>query len=119
MLGMLTRFPVTITKTWRRTNFIKVVSSQQCNHSTANRPPFRPTENNEEQKRDEKRKRYGHTDHSESNKREDTDHFGYLQNHIWTKEEINGELKSLYRHTPVTMSDKFMNAVVSLMFFIL
>lgn len=41
------------------------------------------------------------------------DHSGRQQNHIWSAEEIDDELKSLYRHKPVTMSDKFMNLVVS------
>lgn len=43
------------------------------------------------------------------------DHVGRQQNHIWSAEEIDSELKSLYRHKPVTISDKFMNFVVSFM----
>ena len=36
------------------------------------------------------------------------------QNHIWSTEEIRDALKSLYRHKPVTLSDKIMKFVVSL-----
>lgn len=42
-----------------------------------------------------------------------SDHSGWLQNHLWTKEEIDKELKSLYRHKPVSISDKIMNTLVS------
>lgn len=35
------------------------------------------------------------------------------QNHIWSAEEIRDELKSLYRHKPVTLSDKIMRFMVS------
>lgn len=41
------------------------------------------------------------------------DHSGRQQNHIWTKDEIDAELKSLYRHQPVTFADKIVNKVVS------
>jgi hypothetical protein len=41
------------------------------------------------------------------------DHSGRQQNHIWSKDEIAAELKSLYRHTPVSFSDKVMNGLVS------
>ena len=34
------------------------------------------------------------------------------QNHIWSAEEIRDELQSLYRHQPVTLSDKIMKFVV-------
>ncbi len=44
------------------------------------------------------------------------DHVGRQQNHIWSAEEIDSELKSLYRHKPVTIADKFMNFVVSSIF---
>ena len=42
------------------------------------------------------------------------DHSGRQQNHIWSKEEIDSELKALYRHKPVTIPDKITNAVVSI-----
>lgn len=41
------------------------------------------------------------------------DHSGRQQNHIWSKEEIEAELNSLYRHKPVSFSDKVMNGLVS------
>lgn len=44
------------------------------------------------------------------------DHVGRQQNHIWSAEEIDSELKSLYRHKPVTIADKFMNFVMSTLF---
>eukprot|EP01032_Pedospumella_encystans_P008527 gene8527-10112_t len=34
------------------------------------------------------------------------------QNHIWSAEEIRDELQSLYRHKPVTLSDKIMKFVM-------
>jgi hypothetical protein len=33
------------------------------------------------------------------------DHSGRLQNHIWTKEEINDKMSTLYHHNPVTFTD--------------
>ena len=41
------------------------------------------------------------------------DHIGRQQNHIWSKDEIDYHLKSLYHHKPVTFSDKVMNGIVS------
>jgi hypothetical protein len=38
------------------------------------------------------------------------DHTGRQQNHIWSKEEIDLLSKTLYRHKPVTISDKIVNA---------
>lgn len=44
------------------------------------------------------------------------DHSGRQQNHIWEKEEITEKLANLYKHKPVTLSDKFMNGLVFLIF---
>jgi hypothetical protein len=46
------------------------------------------------------------------------DHTGRQQNHIWTKEEIDEALHTLYRHKPQTFSDYFMNGFVSLPHFL-
>lgn len=40
------------------------------------------------------------------------DHTGRQQNHIWTKEEIDEALNTLYRHKPKTFSDYAMNYLV-------
>jgi hypothetical protein len=42
------------------------------------------------------------------------DHTGRQQNHIWTKEELDEALTTLYRHKPQTISDHLMNKFVSL-----
>jgi hypothetical protein len=44
---------------------------------------------------------------------EGADHTGRQQNHIWTKEEIDAELKSLYRHKPENITDTIVNKIVS------
>lgn len=41
------------------------------------------------------------------------DHTGRQQNHIWTKEEINEALNTLYRHKPETVADYIVNYAVS------
>jgi hypothetical protein len=41
------------------------------------------------------------------------DHSGRQQNHIWSKDEIDEQLKTLYRHQPVTFGDKIVQNVVS------
>lgn len=40
------------------------------------------------------------------------DHFGRLQNHIWSKEEVSTRLNNLYRHTPLTITDHVMNKLM-------
>lgn len=40
------------------------------------------------------------------------DHTGRQQNHIWSKEEIDEALNTLYRHKPETISDYLMNYTV-------
>eukprot|EP00600_Ochromonadales_sp_CCMP1393_P005257 CAMPEP_0174966838 /NCGR_PEP_ID=MMETSP0004_2-20121128/7251_1 /TAXON_ID=420556 /ORGANISM="Ochromonas sp., Strain CCMP1393" /LENGTH=375 /DNA_ID=CAMNT_0016215905 /DNA_START=68 /DNA_END=1195 /DNA_ORIENTATION=- len=40
------------------------------------------------------------------------DHIGRQQNHIWTNEEIDERLGSMYRHQPVTASDHVMNGLM-------
>lgn len=40
------------------------------------------------------------------------DHTGRQQNHIWTKQEIEDNMAHLYRHQPVTFSDKLMNKLM-------
>lgn len=42
------------------------------------------------------------------------DHTGRQQNHIWTKDEIDEALQTLYRHKPQSISDYVMNGFVSL-----
>ena len=37
------------------------------------------------------------------------DHTGRQQNHIWTKEELDVAMSTLYRHQPKTISDKIVN----------
>lgn len=37
------------------------------------------------------------------------DHTGRQQNHIWTKEELDHAMSTLYRHQPKTLSDHIMN----------
>ena len=40
------------------------------------------------------------------------DHTGRLQNHIWSKEEIQIKMNTLYRHVPKTLSDHAMNKIM-------
>jgi hypothetical protein len=40
------------------------------------------------------------------------DHSGRQQNHIWSKDEIDEQLKNLYRHRPATFGDKVVQSVV-------
>jgi hypothetical protein len=40
------------------------------------------------------------------------DHTGLQQNHIWTPEELDEKMHTLYRHTPKTWSDRIVNSVV-------
>lgn len=40
------------------------------------------------------------------------DHTGRLQNHIWTKAEIEDCMSHLYRHKPATISDQIANKLV-------
>ena len=40
------------------------------------------------------------------------DHTGRQQNHIWTKEELDVAMSTLYRHKPVRLSDHIMNKLV-------
>lgn len=40
------------------------------------------------------------------------DHTGRQQNHIWTKEELDEALKTLYRHKPQTFSDYLTNGLM-------
>jgi hypothetical protein len=44
------------------------------------------------------------------------DHLGRQQNHIWSKEEIDSHLHSIYRHKPVTLTDKAMNTLMYSMY---
>lgn len=53
-------------------------------------------------------------DNSDPLKSEKMSEASLHQNHIWSAEEIRDELKSLYRHKPVTLSDKVMRFVVRL-----
>ena len=46
------------------------------------------------------------------------DHSGRQQNHIWSSEEIDERLASIYRHQPVTLADKMMNSLVSIIQFL-
>jgi hypothetical protein len=41
------------------------------------------------------------------------DHLGRQQNHIWSKEEIDNHMNTMYRHKPITISDKIMNTLVN------
>lgn len=41
------------------------------------------------------------------------DHTGRQQNHIWSKEELEEAMSTLYRHQPKTFSDHVMNNLVS------
>ena len=41
------------------------------------------------------------------------DHTGRQQNHIWSKEELEEAMCTLYRHEPKTWSDHIMNKLVS------
>ena len=45
------------------------------------------------------------------------DHTGRQQNHIWSEEELNEKLSTLYRHKPVTIADHVMNKLVRCMYF--
>jgi len=40
------------------------------------------------------------------------DHFGRQQNHLWSREEVDGLLTKLYRHQPQRFSDHLMNKLV-------
>mmetsp|Transcript_25458 Transcript_25458/g.37542 ORF Transcript_25458/g.37542 Transcript_25458/m.37542 type:complete len:335 (-) Transcript_25458:105-1109(-) len=40
------------------------------------------------------------------------DHTGRLQNHIWTKDELQKAMTTLYRHNPQTISDHVMNKLM-------
>jgi competence transcription factor ComK len=40
------------------------------------------------------------------------DHTGRQQNHIWSEEEVRERMATLYRHTPVTWSDRIVNVMV-------
>jgi hypothetical protein len=42
------------------------------------------------------------------------DHTGRQQNHIWSKEELEEAMSTLYRHQPKTWSDHVMNKLVSI-----
>ena len=42
------------------------------------------------------------------------DHTGIQQNHIWSSEELNEAMSTLYRHQPKTIADKIVNKAVSL-----
>ena len=42
------------------------------------------------------------------------DHLGKLQNHLWTKQEIDDLLGKLYRHQPQSISDRIMNTLASI-----
>lgn len=44
------------------------------------------------------------------------DHIGRQQNHIWTKEEIDHYMGNIYRHEPVTYSDRIMNSLVRILY---
>ena len=44
------------------------------------------------------------------------DHTGRQQNHIWSEEELNEKLSTLYRHKPATVSDHIMNKLVTHLF---
>ncbi len=41
------------------------------------------------------------------------DHTGRQQNHIWSKEELEEAMSTLYRHQPKSFSDHVMNKLVS------
>lgn len=40
------------------------------------------------------------------------DHIGLQQNHIWTKEELDEKLTTLYHHRPKTITDHFVHNFV-------
>ena len=40
------------------------------------------------------------------------DHTGLQQNHIWSQEELNEKMSTLYRHNPVTITDRVVNTLV-------
>lgn len=40
------------------------------------------------------------------------DHTGRQQNHIWSKEEIEGKMSTLYKHKPATVMDHMMHKLV-------
>lgn len=48
----------------------------------------------------------------ETDGRTQGDHTGRQQNHIWTEEELDTAMTTLYRHQPKTFSDKVMNKVM-------
>jgi uncharacterized membrane protein YcgQ (UPF0703/DUF1980 family) len=43
------------------------------------------------------------------------DHTGRQQNHIWTKEELNEAMTTLYRHKPTTFVDRAVQTVVCML----
>ncbi len=43
------------------------------------------------------------------------DHTGRQQNHIWSEKEVEERMATLYRHTPVTISDRIVNSMASLL----
>jgi hypothetical protein len=43
-------------------------------------------------------------------------HLGRLQNHIWSRDEIETNLRNLYRHEPKTISDHLMQKLVKYSF---
>ena len=44
------------------------------------------------------------------------DHTGRQQNHIWSREELDEKMATLYRHVPKTISDHIMNKFVRFVF---
>jgi hypothetical protein len=48
----------------------------------------------------------------ELDERAQGDHTGRQQNHIWTKEELDTAMTTLYRHQPKTFSDHLMNKLM-------
>jgi len=112
---MLSRTPISkqLVKSWARLNSMKVVASSQSLQSLV-------TTTSSAQLHTEvgKKKMYGihHEDGGHDylhDHNKHGDHSGRQQNHIWSAEEINDQLKTLYRHKPETLSDKFMNTIVS------
>ena len=112
---MLSRTPISkqLVKNWARLNSFKAASSNHSFQSLASL-------SSSAQMHTEvgKKKMYGlhHEDGGHDYLHDHSkhgDHSGRQQNHIWSEEEINDQLKSLYRHKPETLSDKFMNTIVS------
>ena len=67
-------------------------------NATAKKHPFRPLTAQEKYEIDVK----------------EGDHTGRQQNHIWTPAEIEENMAHLYRHKPISFSDKLMNKLVSI-----